>query len=64
MDKRNNIYDMYFSDFQSFKIAQEYKNPNFVITEDLIKESLIKTKERFIGFFPDVNCQSKFHSGN
>lgn len=54
MKDRNAIYRMYLNDFDSFKTAQEHKNPNFVITEESIKESIGATKNRFIAFIPEV----------
>ena len=59
MQDRNNIYNMYQNDFASFKTAQEYKNPYFIITEESIKESMEATKNRFISFMPDVVLTDK-----
>ena len=53
MQDRNIIYKMYLNDFDSFKTAQEYKNPNFIISEASIKESIEATKTRF-DFMPEV----------
>lgn len=44
MPNRSNIYDMYLSDFGAFKTAQEYMNPNFITTDDTIRESIKGTK--------------------
>lgn len=54
MRNRNDIFKMYISDFDSFKTAQEYINPNFITTEELIRESISKTRDRFISFIPEV----------
>ena len=54
MPNRSNIYDMYLSDFGAFKTAQEYMNPNFITTDDTIRESIKGTKDRFISFMPQV----------
>lgn len=54
MADRNTIYGMYMSDFESYKSAQEFLNSNFVITEAAIKDSIEKTKERFISIMPNV----------
>ena len=54
MQNRKKIYDMYQDDFSSFKNAKEYDNPNFIITEESIKESIEATKNRFISLIPDV----------
>ena len=45
---------MYLSDFGSFKTAQEYMNPNFITTDDTIRESIKGTRDRFVSFMPQV----------
>lgn len=51
---RNKIYEMYLNDFASFKSAQEIKNPNFTVTEDLIKASIEQTDKRFETLIPEI----------
>lgn len=45
---------MYLSDFGSFKTAQEYMNPNFITSDDTIRESIKGTRDRFVSFMPQV----------
>ena len=54
MKDRKKIMDMYQNDFASFKASQEYKDPNFVVTEESIRESIEATKARFITYIPEV----------
>ena len=54
MKYRNRIYNIYITDFDSFKNIQEVKNPNFITTEETIKQSIVETRNRFIGFLPEV----------
>ena len=54
MKDRNRIYNIYITDFDSFKNVQEVKNPNFITTEESIKQSIIETKNRFINRVPEV----------
>ena len=45
MKDRNRIYNIYITDFDSFKNVQEVKNPNFITTEESIKQSIKQSKK-------------------
>ncbi len=47
MQDRNKIFDIYIDDFSVFKKGKEFKNHNYIITDDSIKESIESTKKRF-----------------
>ena len=57
MKNRNEIFDIYLSQFASYKSVQQLINPNFVLRDDNILESLEQTKERFIQIIPEIELQ-------
>lgn len=57
MKNRNEIFDIYLSQFASYKSVQQLINPNFVLIDDNILESLEQTKERFIQIIPEIELQ-------
>lgn len=54
MEDRIRIYNIYLNDFNTFKSAQEITNPNFIITDTVINDSIEQTEKRFIKLMPNV----------
>lgn len=57
MKNRNELFGIYLSQFESYKSVQQLINPNFVLRDDNILESLDQTKERFIQIIPEIELQ-------
>lgn len=57
MKNRNELFDIYLSQFASYKRVQQLINPNFVLRDDDILESVEQTKERFIQIIPEIELQ-------
>lgn len=57
MKNRNELFDIYLSQFASYKSVQQLINPNFVLRDDDILESIEQTKERFIHIIPEIELQ-------
>ncbi len=54
MKNRSEIFDIYMQQFASYKSVQMIINPNFILKEENIIESLEQTKERFISLIPEI----------
>ena len=47
MKDRHEIFGIYIDDFGAYKKAKVFNNPNFVVTDDFINDSIEKTENRF-----------------
>ena len=57
MKNRNEIFDIYLQQFASYKSIQLLLNPNFILKDNNILESLEQTKERFVQIIPEIELQ-------
>ena len=47
MKDRHEIFGIYIDDFGAYKKVKVFNNPNFVVTDDFINDSIEKTENRF-----------------
>lgn len=57
MKNRNVIFDIYLQQFASYKKVKLLLNPNFILKDNDILESIEQTKKNFVQIIPEIELQ-------